>query len=160
MAPMKASLATVALSLALSTALVGGACRDTGSSRAAAVSGTDAARLLIDRNWIDVWPQTKDERLHVYRFTPGMGGGVYQDRTVFKGTFELFLFALREDELTFVLPETEEHVRTKFKIERVDGPAPFDLRLTLERSPRGPRVYYGMRRETQDLDTLLATHAR
>jgi hypothetical protein len=98
---------------------------------------------LVDRNWLDVWPEDKDDHLHVYRFTPSMGGGVYQDRTVFQGTFELFTYEVDGDRLRFVLPHTSETVETRFRIEKVDGPAPFDLRLTLDRSPRGPRVFYG-----------------
>ena len=103
----------------------------------------EAASVLIDRNWIDIWPTSKTERLHVYRFTPAMGGGVYQDRTIFKGTFELFMFEIDGDHLAIELPETDDAVRTGYRIDRVDGPEPFDLRLTLERSPRGPKVYYG-----------------
>ena len=34
------------------------------------------------------------------------------------------------------------------QIEQVDGPAPFDLKLTIATDPRGPHVYYGMRSET------------
>jgi hypothetical protein len=123
-------------------------------ARPAAVSGEEAARLLIDRNWLDVWPSDKTQRLHVYRFTPSMGGGVYQDRTLFKGEFELFRFEVREDLLRFDLPETEQDVETRFRIERVSGPEPFDLRLVLDRSPRGPRVYYGRTAETA-ADSLL-----
>lgn len=98
---------------------------------------------LTDRNWLDVWPADKDDHLHVYRFTPSMGGGVYQDRTLYKGTFELFTYSVEGDELEIVLPHTGETVRTGFRIEEVSGPEPFDLRLTLDRSPRGPRVFYG-----------------
>jgi hypothetical protein len=121
-----------------------------------AVSGKEAARLLTDRNWVDTWPRDKDDRLHVFRFTPGMGGGVYQDRTVFHGEFELFRFSVREDELEFDLPHTGERVQTRFRIERVDGPEPFDLKLTLDRSPRGPRVYYGRTAEGASLEAELA----
>lgn len=135
-----------------------GAC-GSGAESPRAVSGTEAQRLLVDRNWIDVWPTRKDERLHVYRFTPGMGGGVYQDRTIFRGEFELFTYELREDVLTIDLPHTDERVQTRFRIDRVDGPAPFDLRLTLDRSPRGPRVYYGRTAETGAV-TLEAELAR
>ena len=102
---------------------------------------------LVDRNWLDAWPDDKDDHLHVYRFTPSMGGGVFQDRTVFKGTFELFTFEIDGDRLRFVMPHTGERVETRFRIEKVDGPEPFDLRLTLDRSPRGPRVYYGRQAE-------------
>ena len=56
-------------------------------------------KLLIDRNWIDRMPQTERDKLHVYRFVPSMGGGVFQDRTLYKGTFELFHFEASGDEL-------------------------------------------------------------
>jgi hypothetical protein len=107
------------------------------------ISDDEAGRLLVDRNWLDVWPTSKEERLHVYRFVPSMGGGVYQDRTLFKGEFELFTFHVDGDRLRIALPHTDEKIDTRFTLERVDGPEPFDLRLTLEHSPRGPRVFYG-----------------
>ncbi len=122
--------------------------RDSRSARSSALPPDEAARMLIDRNWMDLWPTNERQKLHVFRFTPAMGGGVYQDRTLFKGTFELFRFAIDGKALEIELPETGEHVRTDYRIERVDGPKPFDLRLTLERSPRGPRVYYGRTDET------------
>ena len=116
----------------------------------------DAKKLLIDRNWIDRMPETKDTRLHVYRFVPTMGGGVFQDRTLYKGTFELFKFSADKGEITFDLPETDDKVTSKFTIEKVDGPRPFDLKLTISDDPRGPHVYFGMRNETSsDLATEL-----
>ncbi|MCE9574895.1 MAG: hypothetical protein K8W52_17225 [Deltaproteobacteria bacterium] len=129
------------------------------SSGSKRVDRDEAARLLIDRNWIDVMPKSSDDRLHVFRFTPKMGGGVFQDRTVFRGEFELFKFRLTGDGIAFVFPDRHERYATDFAIEHVDGPEPFDLKLTLERSPRGPRVYYGMSAETGDLDALLADTA-
>jgi hypothetical protein len=113
------------------------------------LSASDARDVLIDRNWIDRMPQNTTDRLHVYRFVPTMGGGVFQDRTLYKGTFELFMFKVeRGDHIVFDLPETSEKVTSQFKIEQVDGPAPFDLKLTIFTDPRGPHVYYGMRSET------------
>jgi hypothetical protein len=118
--------------------------------------GTDeAAKLLIDRNWIDRMPETERDRLHVYRFVPSMGGGVFQDRTIFKGTFELFMFKVEGDHIRFVLPETKEDVRSQFKIENVSGPEPFDLKLTVFTDPRGPHEYFGMRSETDKDGHLL-----
>ncbi len=135
----------------LAFAVVVAAC----SSGSKQVDRDEAAKLLIDRNWIDVMPQAHDDRLHVFRFTPKMGGGVFQDRTVFRGEFELFTFRLTADGIAFVFPDRHERYATDFAIERVDGPAPFDLKLTLERSPRGPRVYYGTSAESGDLDAFL-----
>jgi hypothetical protein len=111
------------------------------------VDRDQAKQLLIDRNWIDVMPKTEREKLHVYRFVPGMGGGVYQDRTIFKGTFELFKFAVDGDQIEFDLLETHDKVRSQFHIETVEGPAPFDLKLSIPNDPRGPREYYGVRAE-------------
>src|SRR5206468_5400478 len=45
------------------------------------LSASDARDVLINRNWLDRMPETTTDRLHVYRFVPNMGGGVYQDRT-------------------------------------------------------------------------------
>jgi hypothetical protein len=117
----------------------------------ARVGAADAQRLLLDRNWLDRMPQTETERLHVYRFVPTMGGGVFQDRTLYKGTFELFRFTVDGSHIDFDLPETRQHVSSAYRIEHVDGPEPFDLKLTVDADPRGPHVYYGMTSE-RDLD--------
>jgi hypothetical protein len=119
------------------------------------LSASDAGDVLIDRNWIDRVPENTTDRLHVYRFVPSMGGGVYQDRTLFKGTFELFRFKVEGDHIVFALPETREKVTSQFQIERVAGPQPFDLKLTIFSDPRGPHVYYGMRAETDSDGHLL-----
>ena len=125
-----------------------------------AVSSKEAQSLLIDRNWIDRMPETDRDKLYVYRFVPSMGGGVFQDRTLFKGTFELFMFESSDGEIRFVLPETKEKVTSKFTIENVDGPKPFDLKLTITDDPRGPKVYYGMRSETDRDGKLLDQRLR
>jgi hypothetical protein len=128
----------------LSAASVVAAC----SSSSPQLSASDARDVLIDRNWLDRMPETTKDKLHVYRFVPTMGGGVYQDRTLFKGTFELFMFAVeRGNHIVFTLPETHEKVTSEFKIEKVDGPAPFDLKLTISSDPRGPHEYFGIRAE-------------
>jgi len=127
------------------------------------LSATDAGDVLIDRNWIDRMPETTTDRLHVYRFVPTMGGGVYQDRTLFKGTFELFLFKVEGGErIVFNLPETHQKVVSPFTIEKVSGPGPFDLKLTIASDPRGPHEYYSIRAETDRdghlLEQKLAQH--
>lgn len=108
----------------------------------------EARPLLLDRNWLDVYPTSDRDRLHVYRFVPSMGGGVFQDRTLFKGTFELFSFEVTGESIRFTLHETHDVITSPYTIEAVDGPAPFDLKLTVARDPRGPKVYFGIRAET------------
>jgi hypothetical protein len=123
--------------------------------------GDDEARkVLLNRNWIEHMPETERDRFHVYRFVPSMGGGVFQDRTIFKGTFELFKFETAADEIRFDLLETHQKIVSKFRIEEVDGPEPFDLKLTIAADPRGPQVYYGMRSETDTDGTKLEARLR
>jgi len=112
------------------------------------VPADEAKQLLIDRNWLDRMPETERDKLYVYRFVPSMGGGVFQDRTLFKGTFELFSFEATGEQIRFVLHETKDTVTSKYTVEPVDGPAPFDLKLTIPDDPRGPKTYFGMRSET------------
>ena len=134
--------------LCFSVAAVAGCSSTPEPARNHALAPDVAAKLLIDRNWIDRMPETHSDRLHVFRFVPTMGGGVYQDRTLFKGSFELFVFKVKGESIDIVLPETHERVTSQFSIEEVSGPAPFDLKLTLQSVPRGPQVYFGMRGET------------
>ncbi len=151
---------TLAL-VSLVAAIAAAGCSAKSTSSSHHLADSEARDTLIDRNWLDRMPQTQTERLHVYRFTPSMGGGVYQDRTLFKGTFELFLFKVDGDQIVFQLPETHERVASQFSIDKVDGPAPFDLKLTFWNDPRGPREYYSVRAETDRdgaaLEAKLAT---
>lgn len=134
--------------LAIAAALA--ACSSS-SKPSQAVPAEEAKNLLIDRNWLDVYPQSERDKLHVYRFVPNMGGGVFQDRTLFKGTFELFSFSATGTEIKFTLHETHDEVTSAYTIEPVTGPEPFDLKLTITDDPRGPKVYYGIKAET-DVD--------
>ena len=136
-------------SIAAFVLLTVASCRDDAAeNKAEALPAAEAADLLINRNWMDLWPASEKEKLNVFRFVPSMGGGVFQDRTLFEGTFELFSFSVSEGTIHFNLHHTKQKVATKFRIERVEGPRPFDLKLTLEKSPRGPRVYFGRSIET------------
>ncbi len=148
MLAMRASSSGAIAAFALAALCAGAACSSDPRGSAKRVSDAEAPALLIERNWIDRMPESHSDKLHVFRFVPTMGGGVYQDRTLFKGTFELFTFTATGDEIRFSLPETRQKVRARYTIETVDGPAPFDLRLSIPDSPRGPKVYYGMRGET------------
>src|SRR5690349_9219580 len=120
----------------------------------------EAAKVLLDRNWLDVMPRHSEQRLHVFRFT-STSGGVYQDRTLFAGQFELFLFNVEDDRLVFELPHKRQRAVTHFHITKVHGAEPFDLKLVLEESPRGPAVYYGFSNErAEEADVAKLIEAR
>jgi len=142
--------------LAIALALLGCAPRDQH------LPPDEARALLINRNWLDRLPESARDRLHVFRFVPSMGGGVFQDRTLYKGEFELFTFEAGGDRIRFDLPHTGERRDVRYRIDALgDGErrGPLDLRLILDGSPRGPSVYYGMRRESADLDASLRSLA-
>lgn len=119
----------------------------------------DRARtLLLDRNWLDRLPRNEHTQMHVYRFVPSMGGGVFQDRTLFAGRFELFRFENTGDEIRFDLLHTHDKHTSRYRIEQLaekERRGPLDLRLRVDRDPRGPGVYYGSSREGKDLDAAL-----
>jgi hypothetical protein len=124
----------------------------------AALPPNEAQKLLLDRNWLDRVPQKVDDKLHVYRFVPSMGGGVFQDRTIFFGTFELFTFEADGTRIRFNLLHTGDKRISTYTIEPLATPGPdgVDLLLTITDDPRGPKRYYGWRKETRDLDGQLA----
>ena len=123
------------------------------------VDDGEARKLLLDRNWLTEMPETERDHFHVYRFVPSMGGGVFQDRTAFRGQFELFAFHTKDDLLELHLPHTGDNALLHYKIERVKHGV-FDLRLTIEHNPRGPDVYYSVEEQRgtteAELDAQLA----
>ncbi len=62
-------------------------------------------------------PETERDHLFVYRFVPSMSSGVFQDRTLYKGTFELFSFSVDGEQIRFKLHETKQDVTSRFTIE-------------------------------------------
>jgi hypothetical protein len=154
-APAMRALVAPVTSLALVFVLLAGCGRDRATAPPALPADV-AADLLIDRNWMDRWPSDARERLEVYRFTPAMGGGVYQDRTLFAGRFELFKFEVAGDRLRIHWPDRHLREEVGFRIAEVDGPAPFDLRLELDGNAVGPKVLYGRRAEGSGAEAVVA----
>ena len=136
-------------------ALLAGACSKPATH---ALPPEQAKKVLLDRNWLDRVPQKVDDKLHVYRFVPSMGGGVFQDRTIFFGTFELFTFEADGSRIRFNLLHTGDKRVSAYTIEELATPGPdgVDLQLTISDDPRGSKTYYGWRKETKDLDGQLA----
>lgn len=116
-----------------------------GKPRATALPPEDAQKLLLDRNWLDRLPETAHDRLHVFRFVPSMGGGVYQDRTLFAGQFELFNFDHDGQTIHFHLRHTGEERSAAYTIDQVPEDSALELHLHLADSPRGPSDYYSPR---------------
>ena len=139
---MKSVSAAVTGSLLCLAALTAG-CRS--KPPAATLPTAEASRLLLDRNWLDRVPESAHDRLHVFRFVPSMGGGVYQDRTLFAGQFELFTFDHDGQTIRFHLHHTGEERSAAYTIDRLPDDGSLELHLHIEDSPRGPTEYYRLR---------------
>jgi len=137
-----AAVATLLASLCLTSA-----CQKRSTTHA--LPPEQAKKLLLDRNWLDRLPQKVDDKLHVYRFVPSMGGGVFQDRTIFFGTFELFTFEADGERIRFNLLHTGDKRISTYTIEELATPGPdgVDLQLTISDDPRGSKRYFGWRQE-------------
>jgi hypothetical protein len=145
-APMRIAplLAVAALAAPLSTA-----CKHD-ASRPPSVAKDEAATLLHRRIWLDHEPKSGDERFHVLVFDKGKSG-IYQDRSVWKGSFELFRYETDHGRLTFKLPGSKKVVKTAFRIERARrGEA--DVHLVIDEPADGPKEYWGYKMERRAAD--------
>ena len=114
------------------------------------VADGDATALLQQRIWLDHEPKGWGDRFHLLAFDPEHTG-VHQERTVWKGAFELFRYEVDRGQLVLRLPGSKKVVKTAFKLERTRrGDA--DVRLTLDRPAEGPTVYWGYRFDGGDAD--------
>jgi hypothetical protein len=133
-----------------------GACSRDASSRGQGALPPDEATALLDKRvWLDHEPRTEGEQFHLLIFDRQHAMGVFQHRTVWKGNFEAFRYEAQKGRIDMKLPGSRSRVQTGFTVERVKrGQA--DVKLTLERSPRGPQVYYGYDFGGHDAESWLA----
>lgn len=109
--------------------------------RAAPLPPDEATELLHQRIWLDKEPRRPGDRFHLLAFA-AEDYGVSQERTIWKGAFENFIYEADGATLAFRLPGSRKVVKTGFRIEPAKrGEA--DLKLVLDTSPLGPTTYYG-----------------
>jgi len=113
----------------------------------------EAADLLHERIWLDKQPRTGGDRFHLMVFDAGEFG-VYQDRTIWKGNFEMFMYKAKDRAIEMRLPGSRKTVKTTFRVERVrHGEA--DVKLTLDTPFAGPKSYYGYDFDGGDADAYV-----
>lgn len=105
-----------------------------------AATHLDPAKTLESTPWLDHAPHDETDVVHAWIFP--RAEGVYFVGNAYKGAFELFTYFVEDDELRVRFLDENKTYKTRFRIERVDHGV-FDYKLTLEGSPRGPKVYYG-----------------
>lgn len=153
---MHATRTAIAAAVVAVAVLSQGACSRDASHRGA-LPPDEATALLDKRIWLDKEPRGPRDVFHLLIFDRDHAMGVYQDRTIWKGTFEAFKYEAQKGHLDMVLPGSGKRVKTGFTVERARrGDA--DVKLTLERAPHGPTVYYGYDLGGHDADAWVSAH--
>src|SRR5688572_26578997 len=89
----------------------------------------EAAELLHQRIWLDKEPRGQNEVFHLFVFDEGQMG-IYQDRTIWKGKFEMFIYEAEGKTIEMRLPGSRKIIKSGFSVEKSrHGKA--DVKLTL-----------------------------
>ena len=146
---------TAIAALVVATAVLSAAACSRDASPRGSLPPDEATAILDKRIWLDKEPRGQGDHFHVLFFDRRESAGAFQHRTIWKGDFELFKYEAQKGQMKLVLPGSSKRVQTGFTIERAKrGNA--DVKLTLEKTPRGPTVYYGYRFDGHDADAWLA----
>jgi hypothetical protein len=152
----RTALTAAVLCLAAAALSLGACSRDAGPRRHDGLPPDEATALLDKRVWLDKEPRGPNDTFDILVFDRRSSSGIFQHRTIWKGEFELFRYEAQKGRIDMKLPGSHRRVQTGFTVERQKrGDA--DVKLTLERSPRGPTVYYGYRFDGHDVDAWVAT---
>ena len=96
--------------------------------------------LILDRLWFDRYPEQARDDVKLWLWSSS-GIGVYYQGSAYRYSIDTFDFRRSGRRLDMTFLHDEARARTRFQIAECDE-APFDLCLTLDDSPRGPRRYY------------------
>jgi hypothetical protein len=99
-------------------------------------------RAILSRVWFDRYPDKSRDKVRLWIWLAG-GIGLTEHGSVFDARFEFFEFERQADKVSMVFFQDRSKAETKFKVEACDDLPPFDLCLTLDASPRGPKKLYG-----------------
>jgi len=119
--------------------------------RAAAPSRPAHTELVENRVWIDHMPRTERDTIQVFLTLGDDSMGVFQQSSVWKGSYELFQYEAHGSELRAVFPQTGERETMKAKATECSQNG-FDYCLELSGGSRGAKRYYSM--EGWELDSM------
>lgn len=125
-------------------ALAAAGCNDTPSSTSSGelVSAADAVDVLESTPWLDTVPRNERSIINAYVFQVQASEGLFFVGNSYKATMELFRYEATNKALELEFLDESKTYGTSYTIERYRGEV-FDFKLTLKKSPRGPKVYYG-----------------
>ena len=109
---------------------------DGGAARPAADAG-----LAFDRLWIDHVPRDDKDTIHAFVALTEQPVGVFQSASVWRGSYEVYLYEARDGELRVVFPQTGDRERIRVRAQACHE-HDMDYCLEIKGASRGVKRYY------------------
>ena len=124
------------------------ACRDAAppADKGVVIADSDAERVLQGTPWLDSLPRDERDVIKAYVFS--RGEGMYFHGNSYKATIEVLRYWIEGGTIKLNFLDENKTYKTRWKIERYRGEV-FDYKLTIDKDPRGPKVYYGFDSDRQ-----------
>lgn len=115
-------------------------------------SGADAGardpKQILGRIWFDHLPKNRSDDVTIALWLAG-GIGIYDKGSAWRSTIDVFEFERRKDMLDMTFLHDKKSATTKFTIKACDDKPPFDVCVTFDDAPRGPKTLYGFSRDDE-----------
>lgn len=107
-------------------------------------------RMILSRVWFDRKPGGPSDEREIWIFLAG-GLGIHEKGSWWRVTMDIFDFERQGNKVTLTWLHDKKKAETRFDVETCDDTPPFNLCLTLQNPPRGPKKLYGFRYD-DDMD--------
>jgi hypothetical protein len=98
-------------------------------------------RSILSRVWFDHYPAGRADDTQIWIFLGG-GIGLYEKGSMYRASYDIFEFERQGSKLEIKFLHDEKDAATKFQVTSCDEKPPFDLCLTFDDPPRGPKKLY------------------
>jgi hypothetical protein len=99
-------------------------------------SGEAAKNLLLNRPWLDEFPEKPEQKFMVYVFSDENVGAHDKADSAYRHLLEIFMLRASTEKISFLFPHDKRKADSSFKVERISRKGQFDLKLTLEHDPQ------------------------
>ena len=113
------------------------------------VTVTDTDHLALDRLWVDHMPRNERDVFNLFAAITEEPIGIWQQTSVWKGSFEMFRYEAHGDEIRILYPQDNSREKVKVKATKCND-RDWDYCMEVSGSSRGVKKYYS--REGWELD--------
>jgi hypothetical protein len=114
-------------------------------------------KLFRDRLWIDHLPRGERDMVNVFIVMSEEPVGLFNNTSMWKGSYESFRYELSEHQLQVIYPQTGDRERVRVRARRCKDEG-MDYCLELDGASRGVKRYYS--REGWEIGSLDAGRAK